>query len=504
MPEKQSITDRFLKLHPEFFQKILLQAAIKSVKFYVNIKAVLCPFEAERKGRRPDFHKPEFNRVYGMVADYWEAVLPSLVPTQDYCIGIADLEELLRGEILGGRLNAADATAIFDELKSDYELFEFPPDVLSRLSSNEQVVAWLKLRAAANISDFIHSRRMLKVTTLEEMNSMIKAAQIAVRASSTRLVQMSDLLYQKVESNVPLPTDLPELNKALGGGFRPRTTTLVAGINGGGKTILACQWAKHYAASGASVVVFTTEQPPEQLAQRVASNYLQVGFDRFTQTTTSTDLSMSERRGAMSSMSIIPEDLFTTHAQQIEEFYYKVWKKLFFVDWAGSGLAVYRDFDSEMDRICEAGFDPDVVIFDWIGGGLDNLRDAAQSKLDLRALYKEAIEILINHGKRTNRVMIAMAQLNKANVGPKKKYVVMSDLAECKSMTDNVTNFIGISALRNFDSTSEGDGVKSQILSKQYLNVDKARMGPCGAVPVEVAFRIQAFKPFVGTSRHLR
>ncbi len=45
--------------------------------------------------------------------------------------------------------------------------------------------------------------------------------------------------------------------------------------------------------------------------------------------------------------------------------------------------------------------------------------------------------------------MIMSAQLDKSVVLPKKTYVDMSMLSECKTMTNNLTNFIGITSLRD-------------------------------------------------------
>ena len=206
---------------------------------------------------------------------------------------------------------------------------------------------------------------------------------------------------------------------------------------------------------------------------------------------------MRDRRSALHTSNMIPDDVLADHHPQIVQFYQDIWPRILFVDWSQAPMAVYKDFDAEMDRIAATGWDPDVVIFDWIGGGIDNVRGSGGGKqLDIRILYKEAIETIISHGKRTNRVMIAMAQLNKKEVGPSKKAVLMQDLAECKAMTDNVTNFVGISALRNkMDSTTEFSELKQTLLLKQYLNLDKSRFGPGGLVPVEAHFRIQAFTP---------
>lgn len=55
MPKKTQVDDRFIRMHPELFQKQIILAAIKSYQFYRKMKERLCPYEESRQSRRPDF-----------------------------------------------------------------------------------------------------------------------------------------------------------------------------------------------------------------------------------------------------------------------------------------------------------------------------------------------------------------------------------------------------------------------------------------------------------------
>lgn len=496
MPAQNQINDRFLRLHPEAFQKAVLLGVLRSFKFYQSVKEKLCPFEPARQSRRPDFQQPDYNKLYNLAADYWEQWGPSLAPEQDYSISLPDMEMLLSSEMNNGRLQQAEAIAIFDMLKADANLFEFDPDTLKKLPNNPMLNLWLDRRAATNIIEFAFNQRLIRQPTLAELKALVDHSQNRLAGGDNRVVRAADLMFGFSRGGIPFNTDIPNVNKVMGGGMYPGSTTLVAGINGGGKTILAMQWAKHFAMSGANVVVFTTEQPPHQLLLRAICNHLEIDFSEFTAMTPEMEQTpFSERRRMVIDRPYLSPHIQHAKAEAIYAFYTAIYPRLFFVDWSGSNLSVYGEFESTMNQLSEiTGLDFDVVVFDWIGGGLNNSRETDGGvKLELRELYKQAIETLINHGKRTNRVMIAMAQVNKTMVGPKKQAVVMADLAECKSMTDNVTNFIGISALRIKDSTGDSDGAKPTLQLKQYLNLDKARMGPGGLVPVEARFRHQRF-----------
>ncbi len=63
-----------------------------------------------------------------------------------------------------------------------------------------------------------------------------------------------------------MPTGVPNLDEILGGGLPQRTLTLVIGVPGAGKTILAAQMAVHRAVKGERAIIFTAmSESHEQL-----------------------------------------------------------------------------------------------------------------------------------------------------------------------------------------------------------------------------------------------
>ena len=80
------------------------------------------------------------------------------------------------------------------------------------------------------------------------------------------------------------------------------------------------------------------------------------------------------------------------------------------------------------------------------------------------------------------------AQLNKDQV-QNAQVVMMRHLAECKTMTDNIANFIGISAVQEKVKLS-GDGTNTYA-KRQYFNVDKATNGETLGFPMERNFKFQ-------------
>ena len=95
MPESFVVDDRFVVRNPQLFEKTLLFASIKSFRFYQRMKSRLCPYDEDRKGRRPDFKKnSHYNLIFGMVADTWDAWAPSIGPEWSQPMELKTIEEL--------------------------------------------------------------------------------------------------------------------------------------------------------------------------------------------------------------------------------------------------------------------------------------------------------------------------------------------------------------------------------------------------------------------------
>ena len=487
--KKIQVEEKFLRLEDGLFQKILLVAAIKSVRFYGLVKDRLCPYEQDRQDRRPDFTVKWYNNIYTMVARWWDQWIPQLDKSTDYEMSLDQLEEMLRQEVDTGQLNPADAQAWFNNLKDDYAILDYAPDVLVRLSNHPLLAEWLNKRAAMNIIEFVSHTTKYELPTLETLVKRVVTAQASISSSNNRLSTSRDLRQSMIAFQRPQPLDLDELNKALGGGVRMGETMLVAGVNGAGKTTLAMQFALHLAKQGLNVVVFTTERPPGELFSRALSNFLKADFSRFTNRK---DMPQNGSIFEQHDLPLVPEDIQRDYVEPLKSFE-DILDHLYFVDWTNGAMSLYSNFDQEIAKIENTGWMPNVVVFDWIGGGLDSFRN---TRLEPRFIYKEAIEVLISHGKRNKRFMLVTAQLNKSQATNNTRLITMNMLAECKNMTDNVTTFVGISAMvDNRVATKDNIGGRMIARNEQFLTVDKSTLGLQMLVKVERRFNVQQFIP---------
>jgi hypothetical protein len=222
------------------------------------------------------------------------------------------------------------------------------------------------------------------------------------------------------------------------------------------------------------------------------SNHLSVDFGRFTNRS---DLPEMESIFDEAMMPVVPRDVATEKHVELD-FFARIWNRLYFVDWSTGSMTLYRNFDDEMAQIEKTGWYPNVVVFDWIGGGLEGVRG---TKMEVRHVYNEAANVLIRHGKAKKRAMIITAQINKSQAPRQTRFITMSMLAECKTMTDNVSSWIGISAITDPKvKSADGPGGRMSVQQEQFLNVDKSTLGIPMLIKVEQHFNFQRFSPDPG------
>jgi replicative DNA helicase len=198
--------------------------------------------------------------------------------------------ERLRAEILNETarwVNAhADAArgahevryAIARRVVSDLgEVLLFGRAVLDReKSADTESIAWILLRApleragmAGALSGMWAGARR---STLRACGSKAALADMRDGASSYRdTLELVERIYQGRESEVALPTGLRSLDEVLNGGLPCGEMSLLAGITGGGKTLLALQIAENVSTlERGAVLVCSPEMQARDLWMRLA------------------------------------------------------------------------------------------------------------------------------------------------------------------------------------------------------------------------------------------
>ena len=260
---------------------------------------------------------------------------------------------------------------------------------------------------------------------------------------------------------------IAELNRALGGGIRRGKATLIGGRTGGGKTILGCQFAYEFGASGAKVGIISSEG--EDLSPRFKAN------------ATSTDVGLvrpnteAEYVAIMESLNTDPrtKNAMAQLTQVLEN-------NVRIIDgYRENYTPIGRIMESALNAMRQSSFVPDVIIYDWLGS--NEIRGGGNA-FDVRRRYKESADTFARFCARNNVAGIIFCQLAQRYVGDKTTSINSCMVAEAKDLMEHMAAFIGISYVRE-----QGAPARRQYLSVALKN------GPTRNVPVERQFEYQRF-----------
>lgn len=467
----------------ENLERELIFGCIKSYRFWQSIKDTVAPWNAEQRTHRLDFSVDRYNSLWHLVSSFYQRFANSVLE-KDIYIPAPVITARVIDACNRNALPQSLAEQLVAEIAEETALTEsLTLDSLTALAQSPAFNDWLSSRILEQTTGVIASRKSLGMLTLENLETMVAAARSSAGMSRTNTMVNGASFIRGTRRILPvvnLDNAFPTLCKLMGGGFYWGDSTMIAGINASGKTVIACQLADAFAELGYNTVYITTERRPDELFIRSVSNRLSVELSKLT-------ANEGLRSNEEIEVNYIPDFVWrdakmTSELLHMEQVYNQ---NLLYIDWSkGQGNSIKTHFDPLMQQIEATGWIPQVVIFDWIGGGLD----AMQNKDWLRLYYQDAADHLINHGKKTKRIMIMFAQLDKGQVKGSVSQVTMSMLSECKTMTNNLTNWIGLTSLRDRD-TRAGQSV---IRRNQNLCLDKATRGITGSiVPVEMVFQFQ-------------
>ena len=479
---------------PDLLECELIFGVARFYKFYLAVRDVICLYDPETQTFRQDFSVVRYNVLYRAVDAFYRHINSQTEVPDD--LGISNSQ-------LSGYLNRwASQHGIPEEIVLELQqeitqMAEFSAsltyDSLTALSESAAFAGWLKTRLVNQAMVTFDQQKRVGLLTMDNLQQAVK------RISSAALSTRSDLVINGASfvhgSRMVMPCAalncFPLLTKALGGGFYWGEATMIAGVNASGKSILAMQMADDFATTGYRTVVFTTERRPDELFMRCVSNRLEINLKQLTDTTGDTN------PVAATIQPLIPDwvwqnPVWAKELLKMDQIYRD---NLLFIDWAqGQGEHVTGHFDTTMKRIGRSGWIPQIVIFDWIGGGLD----AIQNFDRIRHCYQAAADHLINYAKRTGCIVIMCAQLDKAKVTGRTQYVDTGMLAESKGMTNGLANFIGITSM--MEKGRPGEFCKSVVLKDQNLCLAKTMHERSGQiVRVRTTFEFQRFEEINGS-----
>lgn len=471
--ELKSRQDPYVLENPAWFENLVLGCVILDRAFYTKVKDVL-GVEYDKKTTCNDFSDLHKNIVYRVVCRYNKTQVSLLekYPENGFIpISENTLQTLLRNQAITGD------NVLEEEIPAAIEVF--------RAASTVDVRQWLPY-VNSQFSEWIGRVKTFRIIkspyafgawTYEEIYKRLgevekQIAPMDYNATVKRGILGEFLDNPRVtETHDVLPSNIPELNNALAGGFGRKETIMLISPPSGGKTIFACQLAGHWAMIGYGGIFVTTEQSQDELEIRMVSNFAGIPFKNIV-------------RGWD------PKSLPEKHAHS-----YMTWRKsikapLMFVDWTIPGAKnIVADLENEITHYKDVfGKNPDFIIFDWIGGALQQMVSGDASAV--RWLYKEAVDAICGVARKYDLAGVVLAQATPGNAI--NKYPLdHRDLAEAKNMTERITALIGLTALMSREMDRETDHAQIIYAEKQFLCVPKTRKGSGANVPVKRDYAYQ-------------
>ena len=476
---EQNYLKDLIDRNPGCYETQLVLGMIHSQNVFRQASQFVCPLNPKDMTHRHDFTTRRYNFLFPVISSVWQ-----LFGNQQVAFKIpkallkAHLEADAQTGILSMQLEVA--RELLQELDALYPDVDPQPEFLAALLG-PGFGYWLDCRIGRAAADMVFNASRATILTPDGLQAILNKFNAGRANLTSRAVSGQDLIKSTIKVQPWLAAhSLPRTMKALGGGFVRGEATMIAGINGGGKTVLATQLTRDFILQGIKVAYVTTEQRPVDMMARILTSHLKVNFERFTNRPEVVGVNPD----AVVELSMIPQSILDE--PQHQEGLIKMTSALAnlqFIDWSdGSGLTVTSNLGPDLDKLALQGFVPQIVIFDWIGSALDH---ASTKQIELRHLYHQAADFLISYGKQKNLVVIIMAQFDKVAAHNKER-PGMNMLSECKTMTNNLTNFIGITALMEQGSTSQ-----AVFRHKQNLFMAKTRSGVGGLIPFNRDFHIQ-------------
>ena len=282
-------------------------------------------------------------------------------------------------------------------------------------------------------------------------------------------------------------SSIPKLDTALGENLRRGKFILAAGLQGGGKTILAAQFTRTFVVNGADVLFLSSEVTPHALYKRHMAAVCSIPYDKIKdgmQTVTIPGLDGTEV--TLPDPAVYGEDAVTTAHPLLQELA----QRARYLKFKPAGFRPRQEFDEILTAYRdEKQRSPDVLIYDHLW-----YPDVARQDLNPYKMREavvaagEALKILaVEH----QMLVIAFCQVDPGLANHKK--IDPAGMFEFKEVYQHADAFVGISQrLRDETDSDLAGGLYERV---QHLNViTKPSLKPV-LVPVERVFEFQRFEP---------
>lgn len=461
---EQDIAFTFVDTQDEAFQGYLMAAITHDREFYDIVSPVLCQFNGEEL---EDFSVKVYNGLFFALHNY-RTLLGSA--------GGADIPD---SGFLATMLNiyAGQAKFLdFDQVPQAVAVFE----EIARTPFNPAIGTlvragwgrWLEKRRVKFAASRHFGMDDWDVSALMERIQIQTSAIRARHQHSNDVYCMGDWEGMDESPLTIMPTGITGLDRAMSGGPARGEATLGIAAQGSGKTVLACHLAGYWAKHNFKGVFITTEQPGKFLEPRIISNFCNIPFSRI-------------NRG------IRYDQMTELQRKSYEDVRSSIGKNMMFVHWKASDNKTIRaDLHQTLEFVGEQLGGLDFVVLDWLSPSVVGIKTEEQAQYG-RHLWQMSADYYAAATEQYKIVSWLFAQANMLQ-SRNKAQVDASMASECKGLSQNMHNGVGMSAMLDPNAvvTAHGEEVDN-FAEKQYLNIFKCRLGTPRCIPFKREYNYQ-------------
>lgn len=478
-PKNKTDIEKLISGNTGYYENCLLGLIIKRGKFWEN----RCKFSINQKKNNfdhfCDFTKPTDNILYENINIYYGALSGAGAIIDSTSLDPKIIINICENRRKEGILNGNDIEQIkfrLEEIESsvrDLDLEGLQALVESCFDR------WLDGR---RISQITKESSNSNIDTQTLLNRIKLATDGIVKGKGIDKRGIKDILksYNNIEESdswerMPI-ANLHELTKAMGGGIKKKEAMLVIAPPGGGKTTISCQIAVGLVLANRKVVYITTEQPDTELFPKMLSCAASIPYEKIRD-----GLMKKDKSG-----NLIPV-LSKEELNIAAPIWNKMDNKLFFENWCDSGGKIRSQLNSTIEQYKKEQ-DIDVVIIDWIGGGLEMNADQGDLK---RFFYDDCCNMIKDACNKYNIAIIACSQAS-SKKAEGITAITSAEISECTMMHTYFTWALGISAL-GINKKKNFNGEIDNTSEKQYFNLFKTRKSKGKLYPVLTDFGYSRF-----------
>lgn len=470
---KLNQTDDLLSTCGPFVDEAILVCAIRSRKFWKEYCAgrINTLKEDSKYEKFNDFIKPAHNLLYNTANQCHTA----FNDTQEEIPEII-LLNVLDSYLKAGQITDDDFTAAIRSADTFWH-----PDINQLvIVASSMFLQWFELRRTQQLATRIQSTKSVVTVSdvLAQLRGITKAASGLTKTSKAPTALQALQAAQEnpvVLTTYPMPS-LGDFGIPLGGGIVPGELGLIITPPNGGKTVLANQMAADLSLSKRNVVLVTTEQSANQMYWRQYSNIGNIDFTKL-------------------ALGYDPKKFTEKENARITEYCTRVDPYLRISDWSQDPGTIELRLEPMLQEYVDEGFQPEIVLFDWLGGGLSNMDEHK-----LRDHMIAVARVLRQTCRAFGAGCVLFSQAN-ANLVEKVTFVGPAHIDNCKMLHTFADWGCGISALadKDRDKSVEGTG-KAQIAKRQCFNFFKTRNALQNFFWYERDFKYQRWRQESGTT----